>query len=757
MADGRTVPQDNLIGTTIDDNIRILAAIGSGGMGSLYLAEHGGLGKQVAVKVLHGGSTLVSQVLKRFQLEAATLRMLDHPNVVRVYKFGVLEDAGRPYLVLEFLAGGSLAELLDAKGSLPLSSCWALFEQLSAGLAHAHEKGILHRDLKPANVMFASSPQLDDLASANAKIVDFGIAKILEGASSSQKLTQTGALIGTPAYMSPEQLEGRAAAKSADVYALGAILFECLYGKPPVSGENIIEIAINQAQAPLVVPEKTPLKEDVPVALRALIRKLLEPDPEKRIEDGPQLKGWLAQVKSAPDAVPDELKETAGRPRRIKFSQPARNARRAAVVACAIAVVVLIGIGIQFEQRRRFESDLNSKLAMSIGAATNAPRQYAESARLLRDCLKQSQTLPNSSGLRKAVYDSVCAVADSLGQDTRLHYKGSLDDCLWIATTACDLPLTSDEFLRKRACYCAEVIKLAAIRYRQTKSEDALAIIYRRMQQLPEFVAALPPVERNTELLRRDILIALNLCHEAQQASFVRNPSLRHPVDPAKSDELMSVLKARLKVVELMPNTDGALATHLIQAARSYHSRVFPQPREAYEFAKHWESSSIWQDLTGESRVLASYWKVLAIKMIGDPKLYPEGESALEPYVAQYENTPEDKLPKLKNLTDIYFHLGYMRLMQGKCDEALRPMHRAYELALKYPEKFNDDPNWIIDIESSLARVARGQKQFALAKSYIKKARAHLKSRPNDGARKNREGFLDELMKRTDAHDSNFP
>ncbi len=201
--------------------------LGKGGMGAVYRAR-GPQGGAVALKVLH---TLDPELLARFQREAQVLRHLNSLRIVRLLDFGV--HAGRPYLVQELCEGGDLAGVLARRGALPPDEARSLIRELAAGLEVAHQAGVVHRDLKPANVL---------LHEGQPKLTDFGLARAkgIDRAS----LTETGVMMGTPAYMAPEQLEdARAVDARADVYALGVILYELLAGAQAFRGRGVLEIA----------------------------------------------------------------------------------------------------------------------------------------------------------------------------------------------------------------------------------------------------------------------------------------------------------------------------------------------------------------------------------------------------------------------------------------------------------------------------------------------------------------------------------
>lgn len=225
--------EDTLEGGIFADRYEIIARLGGGGMSTVYKARHTHMDKIVAIKVLQTNVGNTAESIKRFQLEAKATSKLEHPNVISIFDFGVNED-GRPYMVMEYLEGVSLSDLLDKKGRLPVNGLKEIFVPVCEGLTHAHQNGIVHRDLKPGNIMLAKTQN----GGVNVKIVDFGLAKLV---NSEQKLTQTGETFGSPLYMSPEQCLGKQLDQRADIYSLGCVLFECLTGQPPFVGASVID------------------------------------------------------------------------------------------------------------------------------------------------------------------------------------------------------------------------------------------------------------------------------------------------------------------------------------------------------------------------------------------------------------------------------------------------------------------------------------------------------------------------------------
>lgn len=224
----------------LPDRYEIIETLGEGGMAVVYRALDTALKKEVAIKILRAGSE--AELVARFQREARALSRLKHRNVVGVLDFGVSEDC-MPYLVMDFAAGRNLARVLDEEGPLPLERVASIMSQLCSGLAAAHRQAVVHRDLKPANVIVGEDGE-------SITIVDFGLARFLEGSARSATLTRPGAVMGSPFYMSPEQASGEEADTRSDIYSLGCVLFKMLTGREPFRGETIVDTLLTKSKSP---------------------------------------------------------------------------------------------------------------------------------------------------------------------------------------------------------------------------------------------------------------------------------------------------------------------------------------------------------------------------------------------------------------------------------------------------------------------------------------------------------------------------
>jgi serine/threonine-protein kinase len=269
-------PGESLVGSVLAGRYRIERLLGSGGMGSVYRAEHVLMRKACAVKVLHREMTQVKEVVARFEREAVAAARIEHPNVAAATDFGQLEN-GSFYLVLEFIEGKSLSQLIAEARTLPEERALLIARQICEALAAAHASGIVHRDLKPDNVMLVTKDGSSDFV----KVLDFGIAKVTleESTTTQQALTRLNTVMGTPEYMAPEQARGEAVDQRADLYTVGAIVYEMLAGTSPFRHEEFVVVLTKK-----LTEDPPPLPEQVSQATRDLVLQLLQRSPADRPE-----------------------------------------------------------------------------------------------------------------------------------------------------------------------------------------------------------------------------------------------------------------------------------------------------------------------------------------------------------------------------------------------------------------------------------------------------------------------------------------
>jgi serine/threonine-protein kinase len=302
----------------------LVAQLGKGAMGVVHKAWDRGLRRWVAIKILL--ATNDPDLVLRFRREAETAASIQHPNIVPIYDVG--EEGGRPYLVMKFVDGSMLAGM-----SLSLEQAVSVTLQAAKGVAHAHEREVVHRDMKPANIMIDGS--------GHVYVMDFGLAKDLYNNAA---LTRPGTIMGTPSYMAPEQAGGNTdqVDRASDVYALGAILYELVTGKPPFESDRVMETIRKVIEDPVVPPSK--LRRDTPPALEAVIMKALSKDKKQRYPDAGALAKALEPI-AGPGTSRRDTPATA-----VVASAPARKSAAKILFWAAILIVlsVLSGLGVLF-------------------------------------------------------------------------------------------------------------------------------------------------------------------------------------------------------------------------------------------------------------------------------------------------------------------------------------------------------------------------------------------------------------------------
>ncbi len=279
MSTAQAQPDPNIGRSIVEGQFLIEKKIGSGGMGSVYRASQPAMNRLVAVKILHPKLTNRKDLAARFRREARAMSHLQHPNTVKVFLFGELDD-GSLYIVMEYLEGRNLNQTVRREGPLSVERSIPILVQVCGALHEAHTAGIIHRDLKPENIFLSTNGGMKDYA----KVLDFGLAKVTERElrPGSIMLTQEGMVFGTPEFMSPEQAQGKKLDARSDLYSLATILYEMLTGKLPYDAKTPMEyIQLHVTKAPIPLSERVPGKQ-FPKALSDTVMKALQKLPEHR-------------------------------------------------------------------------------------------------------------------------------------------------------------------------------------------------------------------------------------------------------------------------------------------------------------------------------------------------------------------------------------------------------------------------------------------------------------------------------------------
>ncbi|MBS2005406.1 MAG: protein kinase [Cyanobacteria bacterium SZAS TMP-1] len=286
-----SVPADELLGTTYLNKYELVSVLGAGGMGVIYQGRQIFLDRIVAIKMLKNNLASVKARM-RFHQEAKAASQLNHPGIVGIIDFGV-DDQDRPYMVMEHVEGCTFSDLIRERVSLSVQDALPVFLEICDALSEAHHKGIVHRDLKPSNIMLVVAPD----GKVHTKLLDFGIAKMLDIQDQTlQGMTKTGEALGTPLYMSPEQIQGTKVTYRSDLYSMGCMLYMCLTGTPPFVGENKLRTMEKHCTtAPLPLRQASRGKE-FPPGIEPIVMRLLEKDPADRYNSVDEFKEALIDM-----------------------------------------------------------------------------------------------------------------------------------------------------------------------------------------------------------------------------------------------------------------------------------------------------------------------------------------------------------------------------------------------------------------------------------------------------------------------------
>ncbi|WP_052807279.1 protein kinase domain-containing protein [Risungbinella massiliensis] len=312
--------------------------LGQGAMAVVYEAEDSHLQRSVAVKVMRPEFATNEHLLNRFIIEAQATAKLSHENIVQLFNMGM--DGGYYYLVIEHVKGKTLKQHIADLGALTAEESIEIAIQMCDALIHAHDNGILHRDIKPQNILWYDYGKV--------KVADFGLARFSSQASMH---TEPGAIMGSVLYLSPEQLEGKDLFDSSDLYPVGVILYECLIGQPPFTGENGLEVALAHLQKPM--PSVLDIRPDLPPELEILIQKATTKDPTERYLSARALKGALLEVRRLLREMEEKKRIITPPPARLKV----KRRKRRKVLLPLVLLPILVGSGIWYWQYTAKENE----------------------------------------------------------------------------------------------------------------------------------------------------------------------------------------------------------------------------------------------------------------------------------------------------------------------------------------------------------------------------------------------------------------
>ncbi len=328
------VYQDPLIGTKLSDRYEIISLIGEGGMGVVYKARQAVMDRFVAIKMLQAKLISDASSVKRFYHEAKAVSRLNQPNIISIFDFGV-SPIGQPYLVMDYLEGTSVAEIIRKEGKVGVDRSIRIFSQTCDALEHAHEQGVVHRDLKPSNIMLIEKDDERDFV----KVVDFGVAKLVSAADEeSQRLTQTGEICGSPVYMSPEQCLGQLLDARSDIYSMGIMIYEALTGQLPLLGPNVVDtMSKHISEIPKSFADVRP-DLYIPERLEAVVFKALQKNPSHRHQSMLELKQEL--ISAIPQPARSQTLRTMVPKEPNQFRQNKSESKSLASTVIGTAIVV---------------------------------------------------------------------------------------------------------------------------------------------------------------------------------------------------------------------------------------------------------------------------------------------------------------------------------------------------------------------------------------------------------------------------------
>jgi serine/threonine protein kinase/tetratricopeptide (TPR) repeat protein len=666
-------------------NYELLAEIGRGGMGVVYRARQLGLNRTVALKMILAGDLAGQDEVRRFLREAEAIAQLQHPHIVQIYEVG--EHQGRPYLALEYVAGGSLAQMLAA-GPLPARLAADLVQTLAQAIQHAHQRGVVHRDLKPANILLTTEAQRHredndqekELKNSSSlwlcasvvhplpKITDFGLAKRLNVPGDS---TRTGAIVGTPSYMAPEQAAGRAreVGPAADVYALGMILYELLTGRPAFVAATALE-TLEQVRNQEPVPP-TQLQPRVPRDLETITLKCLEKDAARRYP-------------SARALAEDVERFQAGEPIRARPVGPAerlwRWCRRRPAVAgllATLALVLVVGLASVTFLWRRAEHLREEAIAKQAEAETNLG-QANENFDLARRAVDQCFTLASETPLLRK--PGMQRVRELLLRPALIYYQE-------FVRKRRDDPAVQEELGRN-------YLRLASISELLGKDADALAAA-QEAAAIWEALARADPGNR---------------AYPANLASAYNTAGERQVITGKRAEALESYQRARA-LLEPLLERDPGVAEYQYELARAYHNMGYLQYERrdlAAALSSYERAQFLWQPLAQRHPGIARYRHGLVRLYLNLGSLHRARgvpSAALEAFGQAREQL--DQLTRTDPAADryqvelagAYYQFAYFHHLAGDVTAALPP----YEQARGILEQLVRENPDVIDYQSKLA------------------------------------------------------
>jgi serine/threonine protein kinase len=553
--------EDSLIGQAIDGRYQVLSLIGRGGMGSVYKAEHIGIHRVVALKLLHPSLASVPEVKSRFEREAFAIGRIEHPNCVNVSDFGKLDD-GSLYLVMEYLEGRSLGDEMADMQRLEPTRALHILQHVLRGLGHAHENDIVHRDVKPENVVLVEQDGDPDFA----KILDFGIAKLIGTTVANDggvKLTQAGMAFGTPIYMSPEQAVGNPVDGRADLYAASVMAYEMITGQPPFQSDDKIEVMSMHTTRPVPPMSEIASGLAVPMEIEQVIARGLAKRPKERYLNAAEYIDAINTVMGGGSMPPIGVQhyntntsgphaarmvalpmQTQGTQQLAELAdsltRQSQRTRRFVTVALMLAAVVGIGIAIAASMQQDSSDDQSAlaeraEEALESGEPKKAIELLKQDEGVIKDDAGALLQLGHAYAKTRADKEALAQYRAAIAIDRNIRKDGELranlrvlldGKDLMIALDAADFLATymDDEPARAKLVEFASKPKKTAVRHKAVALVEALGL-GERIDRVASYLLDLSEESRCGK--RRDAVEKLRMLGDKRAIPALKKAAVR--------------------------------------------------------------------------------------------------------------------------------------------------------------------------------------------------------------------------------------
>lgn len=714
----------------------IVRELARGGMGVVYLARRHDLDREVALKMIHAGAHAGNEAIRRFRLEAEAISRLEHPNIVRIYDLG--EHDARMYLVLEYVPGPNLLRRISGKPQPPLSAA-RLVATLARAMVFVHARGIVHRDLTPANVLLSRPPGAaestaddEDLTRLTPKITDFGLAKRLDDESSG---TRTGMVMGTPSYMSPEQAAGGRTniGVASDIYALGAILYELLCGRPPFVGESALATLEQVLQVDPVSPRR--LQPRVPRDLETICLRCLEKDPRARYPDATQLADDLERFLRG-----EPIRARPVGPLQRGWRWGKRRPAAAALIGLSLMCAVMLSAGGWWSNMRitmeRDRAEQNFRQALraidemltQVGSETLAfePRMDERRRALLRRALELYQEFLAERGADDRLiwetahaYRRIGDIERWLGEfpDSRVAYTNALQ-----LFERIDAAQPNSAVHRRWQAYCQNYLGEAC---RASSDTEAARRAYQRASQLSQALAKEHPQ-------------VTAYAQEFARAQYNLGILHRETGHAGEAETAMLASLAELHRLSAADADDASLKQETARAQLNLGPvyRVLGRPDEAIE--RYAEALRLFDELVAADPQRPEYRLELAVALancgnarasLSNPRDalmdYERAASLLSKLMADHPSVPTLR----QEMANTCNSMAAARTAVGELEAAESDWAEAVRLLRGLMEDFPELPSYQGDLGMSIGNLGWAeaeQKQFTDAREHLREGIEHL-------------------------------